>query len=106
MKLEYSILEHLSENDEGKFVDITFLDEDYASLIKIVDELMGKNLILADHSGRDFEAFGIGNDRPKAVNAKIKMNGRVYYQSLKKIKRIGSIGERKNKWNLSYFFNF
>ena len=38
MKLEYSILEHLSENDDGKFVDITFLNEDYASLIKIVDE--------------------------------------------------------------------
>lgn len=106
MKLEYSILEHLSENDDGKFIDLTFIDEDYFSLKKAVNELKGKNLILAEASDRDFEAFGIGNDRKKSIRAKIKMNGRVYFQSLKNVKKIGSIGDRKDKWSLSYFFNF
>ena len=106
MKLEYSILEHLSENDDGKFVDLTFIDEDYFSLQNAVNELKGKNLILVETRDRDFEAFGIGNDRKRSIKAKIKMNGRVYFQSLKNINKIGSIGDGKNKWSLSYFFNF
>jgi hypothetical protein len=107
MKLEYSILEHLSENDDGKFVDITYIAEDYFALKNAVEELKGKNLILVDVSGRDFEAFGIGNNREKSIKAKIKMNGRVYFDSLKKIKKMGSVGnDRKSRWSLSYFFNF
>jgi len=106
MKLEYSILEHLSENDDGKFVDMTFFNEDYTSVKNSIDELKGKNLILVDTSDRDFEAFGIGNDRKKTIKAKIKMNGKIYFQSLKKINKMSSLSGRKNKWNLSYFFNF
>jgi len=106
MKLEYSILEHLSEHDNGKFVDVTFLNDDYSLLKETLDELKGKNLILIDSSGRDFEAFGIGNTRIKSIRAKIKMNGRVYFDSLKKIKKLGPQGnDRKNRWSLSYFLN-
>ena len=110
MKLEYSILEHLSSLDNGKFIDITFLEEDYSSLIQTVDELKGKNMILVDESGsRDFEAFGIGNDRKKLIKAKIKMNGRVKFHSMQNIKKAEASQEdrsKKNRWSMSYFFSF
>ena len=107
MKLEYSILEHLSNNDNGKFVDITFIEDDHTSLMSRLNELKGKNMILVDkNSARDFEAFGIGNDRKKVIKAKIKMNGRIYFHSLK-VKNLGkSKEERKSPWSLSYFFSF
>lgn len=106
MKLEYSILEHLSNNDNGKLVDITFIEDDYARLRRSLNDLRGKNMILLDDlSGRDFEAFGIGNDRKKAIKAKIKMNGRVYFHSLKSKKSsTGSEQENKSSRSLSYFF--
>lgn len=106
MKLEYSILEHLSNNDNGKFVDVTFIEDDYVSIGKALAELQGRNMILVDKtSSRDFEAFGIGNDRKKALKAKIKMNGRIYYHSLKsKNSKNDSGDKRKNLWSLSYFF--
>lgn len=106
MKLEYSILEHLSNNDNGKFVDVTFIEDDYVSIGKTLAELQGRNMILVDKtSSRDFEAFGIGNDRKKALKAKIKMNGRIYFHSMKsKIGKVDSSDNRKNRWSLSYFF--
>ena len=106
MKLEYSILEHLSNNDNDKFVDITFIEDDHVSLRKTLDELEGRNMILVDdNSARDFEAFGIGNDRKKRIKAKIKMNGRIYFHTLKARKEItGSNENKKNRWSLSYFF--
>lgn len=106
MQLEYSILEHLSDNDNGKFVDITFVEDDYEALRKKLEELRGKNLILVDdHSARDFELFGIGNDRKRSIKAKIKMNGKIYFHTLKARKQItGSNEGKKNRWSLSYFF--
>jgi hypothetical protein len=106
MKLEYSILEHLSNNDNGKFVDITFIEDDHASFRKALDELQGRNMILVDEDNRrDFAAFGIGNDRTKPINAKIKMNGRIYFHTLRSRNEIsGSKDRRKNRWSLSYFF--
>ena len=106
MKLEYSILEHLSNNDNGKFIDITFIEENHASLRKTLDELMGKNMILVDkYSVRDFEAFVIGNDRRKTIKAKIKMNGRIHFHTLRSKNGGGGSGERRrNQWSLSYFF--
>jgi hypothetical protein len=108
MKLEYSILEHLSNNDNGKFIDVTFIEDDYNSLRSSLNELKGKNMILMEkNSGRDFEAFGIGNDRKKPIKAKIKMNGRVYFHSIKSKNDASSeMDGRKNKWSLSYFFTF
>lgn len=106
MKLEYSILEYLNNNDNGKFIDITFIEEDYTNLMEVLDELKGKNMVLVDDkSGRDFEAFGIGNDRKKSVKAKIKMNGRVHLHTLYEKNR-ASNASRKNRWSLSYFFSF
>ncbi len=105
MKLEYSILEHLSNNDNGKLIDITFIEEDHANLRRSLNELMGKNMILTnDLNGRDFKAFGIGNDRKKVIKAKIKMNGRVYFHSLKtKNKEIEKAGTKSSR-SFSYFF--
>ena len=106
MRLEYSILEHLSNNDNGKFIDVTFIEDDYVSLRRTLNELKGKNMILVDDlNGRDFEAFGIRNDRKKSIKAKIKMNGRVYFHSLK-AKKNAAAGrqDRKSRWSLSYFF--
>lgn len=106
MKLEYSILEHLSENDNGKFVDVTFIEDDYAALKNKLEELRGKNMILVDkNSKRDFELFGIGNDRRRSIKAKIKMNGRIYFHTLKARREItGSNESKKDRWTLSYFF--
>lgn len=108
MKLEYSILEHLSNNDNGKFIDVTFVHEDYDALRSSLNELKGKNLIVVEeNSGRDFEAFGIGNNRKRAIKAKIKMNGRVYLHSLKH-KRSGTSKNNgsSSRWSLSYFLSF
>jgi hypothetical protein len=107
MKLEYSILEHLSNNDNGKFIDITFIDDDYDSLRSTLNELKGRNMILVEeNSGRDFEAFGIGNNRKKSIRAKIKMNGRIHLHSLQKKNNAPEIDRRRNRWSLSYFFSF
>jgi hypothetical protein len=106
MKLEYSILEHLSDNDNGKFIDITFIQDDHVSLRKTLDELKGRNMILVDGtSERDFELFGIGNDRRRSIKAKIKMNGRIYFHTLRSRNEIsGSKDRKKDRWSLSYFF--
>ncbi|WKK65365.1 hypothetical protein [Lutimonas zeaxanthinifaciens] len=106
MKLEYSILEHLSNNDNGRFVDVTFIEDDYVSIGKALNELRGRNMIVIDeNSNRDFEAFGIGNDRKKSLKAKIKMNGRIYYHSLKsKVDKKDAHDKNENRWSLSYFF--
>ncbi len=105
MKLEYSILEHLSKNDNGKFIDVTFVDEDYDSLRSTLNELKGMNMILVEeNSGRDFEAFGIGNNRKKSIKAKIKMNGRIRFHSLQSSEKASENNRRSNKWSLSYFF--
>ncbi len=108
MKLEYSILEHLSNNDNGKFIDITFFIDDYGALKEALEELKGKNLILTDStSGRDLEAFGIGNNRVKSIRARINTNGRAYFHSLKNLEKLKGVVKNKRKgWSLSYFFNF
>ena len=107
MKLEYTILEYLSERDDGGFVDLTFVHEDYSTLMEAVEELKGKNLIVVEDAGRDFAAFGISNDRPKSLKAKMKLNGRAYFHSLKGIEQIKKElrGRRRNRWNLTHFFS-
>ena len=107
MKLEYTILEYLSERDDGGFVDPTFVHADYSSLMDAVEELKGKNLIVVEDAGRDFAAFGISNDRPKSIKAKMKLNGRAYFHSLKGIEQIKKElrGRRRNRWNLTHFLS-
>ena len=96
MQLEYSILEHLSDNDNGKFVEISFIVDDHVRLNNKIEELLGKNMILVDeNSSRDFELFGIGNDRRRSIKAKIKMNGRIYFHTLKARKEITGSNENK-----------
>ena len=108
MNLELTILEYLNNNDNGSYVDITFIDENYSALIEKVDELKAKNLILMDKSSsRDFEAFGIPNNRKKSVKAKIKMTGKIYLHSVKKIKKLSDQNNKsKRSWKLASLFNF
>jgi len=106
MKLELKILEYLNDNDNGNFIDITFIDENYDSLNVTSSLLNEKNFILIEeNSARDFEAFGISNQRIKCVKAKIKMNGRIYLHTLKNKNGEFATDKRKSKV-LSYFFNF
>ncbi|NOQ92602.1 MAG: hypothetical protein GQ552_07790 [Flavobacteriaceae bacterium] len=107
MMLELKILEYLNNNDNGNYTDITFIDENYDNLKTTSDLLNEKNFILIDkNSTRDFEAFGISNQRIKLVKAKIKMNGRIHLHALKnKDGEFVTNNKRKSKI-LSYFFNF
>ena len=107
MKLEFAILEHLREVDNGTFVDISQIQDDYEGLQRTVEKLRGRNLILVDDKKRDFGAFGIQN-RKRSIKARINMNGRAYLHTIKK--QMGADeskeqGSRKN-WSLSYFFSF
>lgn len=108
MNLELTILEYLNNNDNDSYVDITFIDENYSALIEKADELKAKNLILIDKSSsRDFEAFGIPNNRKKSIKAKIKMTGKIYLQSVKKIKKLSDQNNKSNRsWRLASLFNF
>ena len=108
MNLELTILEYLNNNDNGSYVDITFIDENYSALIEKADELKAKNLILMDKSSsRDFEAFGITNNRKKIIKAKIKMTGKIYLHSVKKIKKLSDQNNKsKRSWKLASLFNF
>jgi hypothetical protein len=108
MKLEYTILEYLSERDDGRFVELTSVHEDYDSLMSALDELKGKNLIVVEDAGRDFSRFGISNNRPKSVKAKLKLNGRAYFHSLKGIEQIKKElrGRSRNRWNMTHFLSF
>jgi hypothetical protein len=108
MKLELTILKHLSSCDKGQFIDITFLHDDYASVVKAVDELKGKNLIVIDEfKKRDLEEFGISNQRVRSIRAKIKMNGRVYLHSMQSINKLkNDIKDSRRRWNVSHMLNF
>ncbi len=108
MNLELTILEYLNNNDSGKYVDITFIDENYSALMEKANELRAKNLILIDKSSsRDFEAFGIRNDRKKSIKAKIKMTGKIYLHSVKKIEKLSDQNNKSNRsWKLASLFNF
>jgi len=106
MKLEYDILNYLSSHDNGNTIDITFIEDDYNAIRKMLIELKGRNLIVLDHDNlRDFEAFGISNARKRVLKAKINTNGKIHLQALKdavdKQKE-----KRKSVWKLSYLFNF
>lgn len=108
MNLELTILEYLNNNDNGSYVDITFIDENYLALTEKADELKAKNLILIDKSSsRDFEAYGIPNNRKKSIKAKIKMTGKIYLQSVKKIEKLSDQNKKSNRsWRLASLFNF
>jgi len=108
MKLEYTILEYLNDRDDGGFVDVTFVHEDYHALLDALDELEGRNLIVVQNAGRDFGAFGITNDRPKSVKAKIKLNGQAYFHSLRGIEKFKKElrSKKRSRWNLSHFLSF
>ncbi|MCF6296457.1 MAG: hypothetical protein L3J08_00480 [Flavobacteriaceae bacterium] len=104
MKLENKILNYLNSNDNGEVIDITFIDEDYSTVNQVVDELRGRNFIVVDNcSSRDFEAFGISNQRKRCVRAKINTNGKVYLHSLNMVENKPE-KEIKRSWK-AYLLN-
>jgi len=106
MKLEYEILNYLNSHDNGKTVDVTFIEDDYDAIREVLNELKGRNLVVLDHNNiRDFEAFGISNNRKKILKAKINTNGRIYLHTLNDVVDTQK-KKRKNIWKLSYLFNF
>ena len=108
MDLEYKILNYLYSNDNGRFVDVTFLDEDYSSLIEVLIELKGNNFIVIDEvKPRNFTAFGISNQRKHAIRARINIKGKIYYQNLNnKLTGTEQNIEKKRSFKLAHFFNF
>ncbi len=107
MDLEYNILDHLYNNDNGKLIDVTYLDENYSSLIEVLIELKGNNYIVIDEvKPRNFTAFGISNERKHAIRAKINVKGKIYYQNLNnKLNKIKQNIEKKRRFKLAHFFN-
>jgi len=106
MKLEYDILNYLYSHDNGKTVDVTFIEDDYDAIREVLMELKGKNFIVLDrYNYRDFEAFGISNKRKRLLKAKINTNGKIHLHEMRK-----AVDEQKKKrksmWKLSYLFNF
>ncbi len=109
MNLEYNILQYLNENDTGNLIDVALIDENYNELTQSLQKLKGKNFIITDNcKTRDFEAFGISNQRKKCIKAKINMNGKIYLYSLEDKIREKSVNKNKlqRAWKLSYLFNF
>ena len=105
MRMEYDILNYLDSHDNGRAVDITFIEDDYEEIRETLIELKGRNLVVLDYNLRDFEAFGISNARKRPLKAKINTNGKIHLHTLK-----DAVDEKKKKrkrvWKLSYLFNF
>jgi D-alanyl-D-alanine dipeptidase len=106
MKLEYDILHYLNSHDNGRTVDVTFIEDDYEAIRETLNDLKGRNMIVLEHNSfRDFEAFGISNQRKRLLKAKINTNGKIRLHEL----RNSVDGEKKKEkrfWKLSYLFNF
>lgn len=107
MDLEYKILDHLSIKDNGKLVDITFLDDDYENLESALNKLKGRNLVVLEiFKVRNFEAFGISSQRPRSIKAKINNNGRIYLDALKSNLESSQKNKKRKSWKFAYLFNF
>ncbi len=104
MNVERKILEYLKNNDKGKFVDVSLIDEDYYLIYEIVSDLQGRNLIVIENRNpRDFVAFGITN-KINGINAKINAKGREYLYCLNNPKRNCTESKNKRFWKMAYFF--
>lgn len=104
MPLEKKILNYLNKNDSGKTIDVTFIDDDYDALNQVIVDLEGKNFVVVDeYSARDFEAFGISNQRKKRLKAKINTNGKIYLHSL--IKKEEALNKKEKRSWKTYLLN-
>lgn len=104
MILERKILEFLYENDNGTYVDIAFLDDNFDDLREAVWRLKSENLlILDDNKPRNLEYFGINNNRIFTIKVKINEKGRFYLESLTNSnKNETSRQRRKSFWRFAF----
>ncbi len=104
MNVELKILEYLVNNDNGSFVNVSLIDENYHLITRVIDNLLGRNLIIAENRNpRDFGAFGITN-KVDSINVKINSNGREYLYCLTSTKSDCSKSSKKRIWEMAYFF--
>ncbi|MBI0397561.1 hypothetical protein [Cyclobacterium marinum] len=86
--LEYKILKHLSENDNGKFLDIAEIESNIELLKSVISDLKERKLILTKPYPRipwDSSIRGVIGSSPsdKPEKCKIKLSGKEYLESLK-----------------------
>jgi hypothetical protein len=83
--LEYKILKHLSDNNNGRFIDIAEIESDTEFLKSVIADLKNRELILTEkYSGKPMKEFIgiIPSDKPE--KCKIKSKGLEYLDALEK----------------------
>ncbi len=83
--LEYKILKHLSDNNNGRFLDISDIESDIDFLKSVISGLKTRELILTEpYPGTPWKGDFIGispSDKPE--KCKIQLSGIEYLESLK-----------------------
>jgi len=85
--LEYKILKHLSENNNGRFIDIAEIESDSDFLKSVITDLRERELIITEpYPGKPWDSdFAVGitaSDKPE--KCKIKSKGLEYLDTLEK----------------------
>ncbi|AUS06833.1 hypothetical protein [Pseudotamlana carrageenivorans] len=84
--LEYKILKHLSENNNGRFMDVSEIESDFDFLKSVISDLKKRELILTEpYPSSPMVGDWIGvvpSDKPE--KCKIKLSGIEYLDSLEK----------------------
>ncbi len=106
MIIEKKILEYLHENDRGRFIDVSSVNLNYDELKSSVENLNSRKfIVLEQNKPRNFEAFGITNNRIRKINAKINSRGEEYLFCLNNSGNENCRKSKKNRfWKLAYFF--
>ncbi|RUA11079.1 MAG: hypothetical protein DSY82_04025 [Flavobacteriia bacterium] len=106
MKLEQKILEYLKDHDDGRFMDVSLIDNNYELVKEAVSILKGKNLIVVENTKpRNLEFFGIPNNRISRIKVKINSNGKAFLFGLRNKKNgVNMEQNKKSFWKMAYFF--
>jgi hypothetical protein len=85
--LEYKILKHLSENNNGRFIDIAEIESDSDFLKSVITDLKERELIKTEqYPGKPWTSdFAIGiTESDKPEKCKVKSKGLEYLDTLEK----------------------
>lgn len=83
--LEYKILKHLSDKNNGRFIDISEIESDTDFLKSVIADLKNRELILTEkYAGKPMKEFIgiIPSEKPE--KCKINLSGIEYLESLEK----------------------